>query len=173
MCALALTGRVNVNIALSLTNSQDLTTPTDPLTINKVRSITSGTGADQGDLLWHDQRVLTNGATESLDLRGGTLTGAFGAVTFDKVKGLCVLNYSTENSLKIGGAAANAIGLFDNTTDILLLPPASATNKPSILLLEAPAAAGIDVTVNDELKIAHSGTTTNSVTYDIAIWGED
>ena len=171
--ALALSGRINVSVSLSQTNAQDLSTPTDSLAINKVRTITSGTGADQGDLLWHDQRTLTNGATESLDLHGGSLSGRFGTVTFDKVKGICIMNYSTENSLKIGGAAANAIGLFDNTTDILLLKPASATDKPSILFIEAPAAAGIDVTTNDELKLTHSGDTTNSLTYDIAIWGED
>lgn len=173
MCALALTGKVSVMLSLTQTNALDLSTPSDSLAVNKSRTITSGTGADQSDLLWHDQRTLTNGGTESLDLHGGTLTGGFGAVTFDKLKGIYIANYSTENSLQIGGAAANAVGLFDDTTDILVLPPASATNKPSKFLFEAPAAAGIDVTTNDELKIAHSGDTTNSLTYDIAVWGED
>lgn len=173
MCALALTGSVGVNLALAATNAQDLSTPQDSLSVNVIRTLTSGTGADQGDLLWHDQRTLTNGATESLDLHGGTLSGAFGAVTFDKVKGVYVENLSTTDPIKIGGAAANAVGLFDDTTDILVLPAASATNKPSRFLLEAPAAAGIDVSSDDELKIAHGGVTTNTITYKIVIWGED
>jgi len=173
MCALALSGSVSVNVRLTQTNALDLSTPSDSLSILKTRAITSGTGADQGDLLWHDQRTLTDGATESLDLHGGTLAGGFGAVTFDKVKGICVLNFSTTDAIKIGGAAANAVGLFGATTDVLVLPAASATNKPSVFLIEAPAAAGIDVTTNDEIKIAHGGTTSNTITYQIAIWGED
>ncbi len=171
--ALACSGKVSLTIQLTETNAQDLTTPRDELTLSKTRTITSGTGADQCDLLWHDQRTLTNGATEALDFQGGSLTGAFGAVTFDKVKGICVLNYSTENAIKLGAAAANAIGLFDNTSDILLLPAASATDKPSVFLIEAPAALGIATTTNGTLKVAHGGTTTNTITYEIAVWGED
>jgi hypothetical protein len=172
MCALALSGRVNVSLQLTATNAQDLTTPSDPLSIIKSRTITSGTGSDQADLLWHDERTLTNGATESLDLHGGTLSNSWGAVTFDKVKGIAVFNYSMTDGIKIGGVASG-IGLFNATTDILILPAASATNKPSLFLIEAPAAAGINVVTNDEIKVAHGGTTTNTITYDIVVWGED
>ena len=173
MCAVACSGSVNVSISLVETNALDLSTPQDTLSISIPRAITSGTGADQCDLMWHDERTLSNGATESLDLNGGTLTGAFGSITLDKLKGIYVANYSTENSLKIGGATANAVTLFDSTTDILTLPPASATNKPSRFFMEAPAAAGIDVSTNVALLMARGTTTTNSVTYRIAIWGED
>jgi hypothetical protein len=171
--ALALTGTVGINIQFSQTNALDLSTPADPLLVNEQRSITSGTGADQGDLIWHDQRPLTNGATEALALNDGSLTGGFGAITMDKLKGICVLNYSTTDSVKIGGAGANAAAIFAATDDVLVLPAASATNKPSKFLMEAPAAAGIDVTTNDEIKIAHGGDTTNTITYDIIVWGED
>lgn len=171
--ALACTGKITVTVNLTQTNALDLSTPTDSVSKTYTRTITDGTAADQCDLIWHDQRSLTNGATESLDLNGGTLNGAFGAITFDKVKGILIANTSTENGLKIGGAAANALGLFDNTSDILILPAASATNKPSILLWESPAAAGLAVTTNDELKIASTGTTTNTVTYEVLVWGED
>lgn len=171
--ALELSGKITVTISLSQTNALDLSTPTDSLSITKSRSITAGTGADQCSLVWHDQRTLTDGATESLDLHGGTLSGAFGTITFDKVKGLLICNTSTTDGLKIGGAAANNLGILSGTTDTILLPAASATNKPSLFLIEAPAAAGIDVTTNDELKIEHDSTTSNSVTYDIIVWGED
>ena len=171
--ALACSGKVSLTIQLTETNAQDLSTPKDDLTISKTRTITSGTGANQDDLLWHDQRILTNGATEALSLHDGTLTGAFGAITFDKLKGICLLNYSTENSLQLGASGATAVPFFANTSDILVLPPASATNTPSVFLFEAPAAAGLAVGTNEVIKFTHSGTTTNSLTYDIAVWGED
>ncbi len=167
------TGKVSVSIAFTQTNALDKSTPTDSLSQTFTRTFTSGTAADQCDLIWHDSRTLTNGATEALDLNGGTLNGAFGAVTFDKVKGILIANTNTENGLKIGAAAANALGLFDNTSDILVLPLASATNKPSLFLWEAPGAAGIATTTNDDLKIAHGGTTTNTITYEVYVWGED
>ncbi|OHB65758.1 MAG: hypothetical protein A2Y76_01655 [Planctomycetes bacterium RBG_13_60_9] len=171
--ALACTGKISVSITLAQTNELDLSTPTDSVSKTYSRTLASGTAADQVDLIWHDSRSLTNGATESLALNDASLTGAFGTITFDKVKGICIANTSTENGLKIGGAAANQLGLFSDTTDILILPAASATNKPSIFLFEAPAAVGIATTTNDELKFASTGTTTNTLTYEIIIWGED
>lgn len=171
--ALSLTGSIDVRVQLTQKNALDLTVPVDSLSLSGTRSLTSGTGADQVDLMWHDQRTLTNGATEALALHDASLSGAFGTITLDKLKGICIQNLSTENSIKIGGAGATAVPLFDNTSDILVLPPASATNKPSTFLMEAPAAAGLATGTNEVLKIAHSGTTTNSIIYNIIVWGED
>jgi len=172
--ALALSGHIRTSIDLAQTNALVLSTPSDSISLADNRTITSGTGAEQGDLLWHDQRTLSNGATEDLALHAGTLTGPFGsAITFDKVKGIFIRNLSTVNSLKIGGATATCVPLFANTSDILVLPACASTTYPTRFLIEAPAAAGLAVTTNELLKIGHGGDTTNSQTYDIVIWGED
>jgi hypothetical protein len=170
--ALTLSGKVNTLVQLSMTAPLDLSVPLDPLKLNRTRTITTGTGADQADVVWHSHRTLTNGATEALSLHGGTLADVYGAVVFDKVKGLAVLNYSTTNHLDLGGSGATALRLFTATTGILALPAATSITKPTVFLLEAPAADGIDVTTNDTLKVAHGGDTTNSITYDIVLWGE-
>jgi hypothetical protein len=170
---MALTGKISVSVSLTQTITSGESSASHRVSYSKSRSLTNGVGADQGDLMWHDQRTLTNGATESLDLHGGTLTGAFGAVTFDKVKGVVFYNHSTTDHLKIGGAAANAAALFKATTDILVLPAASTTDKPAAFVLQYPSSAGVDVTTNDEIKIAHGADTTNPLIYDVVIWGED
>ncbi len=154
--ASALSGKVGVSIMLQHTNEQDLSTPDDTLNLNQSRTLSNGTAADQSDLLFHDQRTLTAGGNEELAFNDGSLTGSFGAVTFDKLKGLCLRNHSTAGSLKVGGAAATQLGLFDDTTDILVLPPGT-TNAPSCFLFEAPQAAGLDVTSNDTLKLENAG----------------
>jgi hypothetical protein len=170
--ALALSGKVGIAIQLNQTNALDLTTPTDSLNLTPHRAISSGTGADQSDVLFHDQRTLTTGGTEELALNDGSLSNAFGTLTLDKLKGICIRNHSTTDSLLIGGAAATQVGLFNDTSDILKLQPGSS-DYPSVFLQEAPAAAGLDVTTNDTIKLTHNADTTNSLTYDIIIWGED
>ncbi|KKL72574.1 hypothetical protein LCGC14_2083570 [marine sediment metagenome] len=170
--ALALSGKVGFTVQLTQTNALDLTTPADPLNVTQNRVITSGTAADQSDLLWHDQQTLTNGGTVELVLNDGTLSNAFGTVTMDKLKGICIRNHSTDCTLIIGGAAATVLGLFESTTDILTLQPGT-TGKPATFLMELPGAAGIDTTSNDTLKLEHGAGSTNSVVFDIMVWGED
>jgi hypothetical protein len=51
---------------------------------------TNGTGNNQANTIWSDERTLANGGTDSLDLAGG-LTDVFGStLTFTKIKAILI-----------------------------------------------------------------------------------
>src|ERR1043166_3451946 len=61
-----------------------------------VVSLASGTGANQADQSWSDERTLTTGANEDLDLTGTALQNAFGVnIAFARVKVILIVSDST------------------------------------------------------------------------------
>ena len=97
---------VTVQLNSTLQNPLDLSTPADAFTKQYQDSLTNGTGANQGNRVWHDQRSAA-AAPDDLDL-AGSLTDAFGAtVTFAKIVGIFIKNNSTTTAevLSVGGDA--------------------------------------------------------------------
>lgn len=150
----------------ALSNPLDLSTPTDAFSVDYTKLFANGTGADQGNMIWHDQRsVGTSG--EDLDLAGG-LTSSFGAaLTFTAVKGiLIVASAANSGNVVISRPASNGLVLFAAASDAL-----AALKPGGIFLFTDPSAAGLTVTAGtgDLLNIDSSSGT---VTYDVWIWGE-
>jgi hypothetical protein len=149
----------------SVENALDLSIPVQAINSDYSTTFSNGTGANQGNMFWHDQRT-TDSTGESLDLAGG-LTSAFGTtITFAVVKGI-VIRASTSNSTNVViSRPANGLVVFAAQGDEL------AGLKPGGLFVWTdPSAAGLTVTAGtgDLLKVAASS---GSVTYDVAIWGE-
>ena len=166
---MSLSATLNILFNCINTKALDLNTARDILALTGGVTFTDGTGANQADTLFHDTRTLADGANETLDLyASGTLTDAFGdALTIETLKALYIKNNSTDANLLIGAAAVNAIGLFSDSSDILKLPPGGE------LVFIAPDATGVDITTNKNLKIAHDGTGSSDLTYDIIVIGVD
>lgn len=144
----------------------------DPVNFTTKTRYTTGTGANKANQHWHDDRSLSSGANDDLDLAGG-LTDIFGTtVTFTIVKAIYIKNKSTTDALRVGGGGANewvgATTPFLATGDKLVIPPSGE------LLLQCPTAAGWPVTAGsaDVLRLTHPGTTSAALTYDIFILGE-
>ena len=165
----SLTANLALNMTLTYTKTTDLGTVPYTLNLGRGKTFTNGTGANKAEVLFDDQRTLADGASETLDLRDGTLTDALGvAVTMDILRALYIKNGSTDAGLLIGGAVATPVALFgDSATDILTLPPGGE------FLFIAPNATGIDLTTNADLKLAHNGVGSSTLTYDIIVVGED
>lgn len=129
--------------------------------------LANGTGDDQADLIFHDQRTLAASATENLDL-AGVLTDPFGnAITFATVKAIVLRAAAgNTNDVIMGGAASAAfVGPFGDATDTVAVRPGGA------LVLAAPADGWtVTATTADILKAANSSSGTG-VTYDITIIG--
>ena len=156
-----------INIVFDILNKQ-LDWVKDQVNATRGLTFQDGTGANQADTLWRDERTLADGASEELDLNDGSLTDAFGdAVTIDTLKAIYIKNNSSDANLLVGGAAANAIELFADSTDIKKVRPGGD------FLDISPDINGIDLTTNPKLKIAHDGTGTSSLTYDIIVVGVD
>lgn len=140
----------------------------DPVSTTHTLSLASGSGAESGNMVWHDQRTVATGANDDIDLSGG-ITDAFGdSITFTKIRYIEIKNESTNDTLTIGGAA-NPVANVSGTVQ------KSGSNYPGIFVMTAPDASGLAVTAGsaDELRITHDGDTSNSVTYEITIAGEE
>lgn len=165
---MALTATVRAEIGSSYTSVLDQGTATFPASVSSIIQFTNGSGANQVDRLFSDQRTITASSNEDLDL-AGSLTDAFGAtLTFVRVKAIIVKAAAgNTNNVVVGGAASNQfVGPFGAATHTIAVKPGGA------LIFVAPDATGWAVTAGtgDLLRIANSGAGT-SVTYDIQILG--
>lgn len=164
---MALTTKVVTQVIASLTSPLDLSTPTDALDYTQRIALTSGTGANQADMMWHDTRTLAASGTENIDL-AGSLTGAFGTtLTFARIKGLVVAAASgNTNDVQVARGSSNGFLMFLAASDGFLVKPGG------YFCWFAPGATGVAVTAgsSDILTITNSAGSTG-VTYDIVIIG--
>lgn len=159
----------NISAAVTalLSGSGDLGTPSAPQTLGYAKTLTSGTGSGQADLVWGDTNTLAASANTDIDL-AGSLTGPLGAtLTFAKIKAVFV--YADEgntNNVVLGGAASNAfVGPFGAATHTIAVPPGGS------VLLTAPAAGWpVTAATADLLRVANSGAG-SSVTYRVILIG--
>lgn len=166
---MALTSSMSIAANAVLSNPLDLTTGEAPLSVRRVSSFTTGTGAGKADRVFSDRRSLAASGTEDLDL-AGVLTDAFGAtITFARVKGLIVTAAATNtNNVVVGAASATPwAALFNATGTVTLRPGAS-------MCVVAGVADAVTYAVGagtaDLLKIANSGAG-STVSYDIVVIG--
>lgn len=139
--------------------------------IGGTTALTSGTGANQADVLWCDTRTLAKASAEALDLAGG-LTDAFGTVlTMARVKGLLVAADAANTSaisvksVVTGPATGFSSWLVADGDGVSVRPGGT-------LLLVAPDATAYAVTAGtgDLLTVANPDAD-NAATYTIALIG--
>lgn len=163
---MALTTRLTARVETTYTGSLDLATPTTALDYLKRLDWTSGTGSDQADLMWSDQRTLAGSTAEDLDL-AGSLTDEFGnTLTFSLVKGIVIYSAAANGDiLKVGGDANGLVNWVASATDIVQVRPGG------LLALFAPDATGYSVTAGtgDVLQVENADA--SAATYDIVIIG--
>jgi hypothetical protein len=130
--------------------TMDFRIPEDNLNKTVSQAFAAGTGANQCDLVFLDQRTLAGGANESLDLAGGSLTDAFGtALTFVKVRALVIVNLSSTKILTMGNDA-NPLPFLGTGSHTVTLAPGA------MLALDNPV-TGWTVTpdTGDKIKVAN------------------
>ncbi|MCK9570375.1 hypothetical protein M0R72_15620 [Candidatus Pacearchaeota archaeon] len=163
-----ISGSVKVIAKSDFDNVLDLTAPRDSLSKIINKAFTDGTGANKAQVHWTDQRILLTTAGETLDLEA--LAGAFGVVTFDKIKFLIieVTTLTTGYRLEVGAADANqwagANQLLKDVSDILRV------EAGGVLLWIAPVDGGVVDGTHSDLKIYNPSG--GSVTYNIIAIGE-
>jgi len=165
---MALTAKVSANIRAVLTSALDLSSGTSEISDTNTFSFTNGTGANQANQVFSDQRTISASSSEELDL-AGSLSDAFGnTITFSIVKAILVVASSDNtNDVLVGGSASNGFDTWVGATgDIVAVKPGGC------MLVVAPDATGYAVTAStgDLLKVANSAGS-SSVTYDIIIIG--
>lgn len=164
---MALSTKLVTTLTATLTDALDLSTVTDPLTYTNRITLTSGTGANAADMLWHDTRTLAASATEDLDL-AGSLVNAFGDTqTFARLKIIVVTAASgNTNNVQVTRPAANGVPLFLAAGDGIAVKPGG------MFVCAEPGATGHAVTAGtgDLITFTNSAGST-SVTYDVILIG--
>jgi len=158
---------VNTNVAVqltaTLTKGFDLGTGSVPVSQSLALTWASGTGANQADRVFHDQRSTSG--VDSLDL-AGVLLDAFGdAFTLARIK-LLYLSAAGANTadLRVTRSASNGVQIFGAASDYMVLRPGG------FILWGAPDATGVAVAAgtSDILEITSAS---GSQTYNIVIIG--
>ena len=164
---MTLTTRAETTITAVQTTTADLSTPADSLAYSKRIDLASGTGINQADLIFHDQRTLIASGTEDLDL-AGALTDKFGnTITMARIKGIVVTAAAgNTNNVNVTRPGSNGVPIFLAAGDGVPVVPGGKFEW------WAPSAAGIAVTAGtgDLLTITNSAGSTG-VTYDVIIVG--
>ena len=124
---MATTFSAKLNFLLTATYSvtdDDLTTPKSVLTKEILDSLSNGTGSGKAHCIWSDTITASDGGA-TIDVYGG-ITDVFGnTLSMDQIKGLLIHNKSTTTGeyIDVGGAAAQGIEMFGNTSDIIRVHP--------------------------------------------------
>lgn len=165
---MTLSTKIVTTLVATLTDALDLSTATDPLTYTKRTTLTSGTGANQADMSWHDTRTLSASADEDLDLAGVLVNALGDTQTFARIKAVMVTAAAanTNNCNVTSDGTAGVPGLFLALGDGIVVRPGGT------FLWVAPDATGavVTATTGDLLNVANSAGST-SVTYDVVIIG--
>jgi len=146
-----------------------LATVSDSSKLEYSRTFEDGTGTDQADKLWHQERTLAAGASDDWDLTslstalfGGTLT-----LSLAKVKAVLLVNLSTVASdvLQLRGAASNPwFAPFNSATDHVKAPADSC-----VLLTNRKTGWTVTNSSADVLRVYNPGAA--AVSYRLVIAG--
>lgn len=162
----ATTGDVKLTVRVTELGSADLGTPSMVHVLDFSKALTSGTSANMADLAWSDERSVTSGSPDDIDL-AGSLTGALGGtLTLLKPVGICIWNKSTTSGqyLTVGadGTAPFYSGYVGGATFTRIVQP----NGIDCWFSPIDAAA-VTATTADILQISAA---TSTISYRIMIW---
>ncbi len=163
---------VKASLAWLFQDQLDLSTVADTARLEYSRSLADGTGADQADKVWHDQRTVAASSNDDLDLTNltSTIFGSTVTINFVKIKAILLINTSTTSGdeLRLGGAGAvgNAFAApFNGDQDAVVYVGADSSLLLSIISVGWTVTGG----TADILRI--NNPTGNAITYRIAIVG--
>lgn len=164
--AATLRARVAVHINATLTQTLDLVTADAPLVQQPFLDLTNGTGANQANVVWSDDRSLATGTTEDIDLVGGGLTDAFGAtVAPARLRTVLIVSSASNTTNLTLFGDANSVPLLNTAATTVTLKPGG------FYLYTDPSTAGTVVTAGtgDIIQVANAAGAT--ATYRIVILG--
>jgi hypothetical protein len=165
---MSLTTRLTVSAIAELTSALDLTTGRVPLSWVESFSLDDGSGTNQANRIFHDERTIAASSNDDLDL-AGVLLDAFGTtLTFARIKAMFIkADIGNANNVVVGAAASNTwVGPFGGATHTVAARPGG------MLTFISPDATGWPVTAGtgDQLRVANGGAG-SSVLYRIGLVG--
>jgi len=163
-----ITGKAGPMMDLAMYLATDLSELAAPLKVDAVRWI-YGTGAGAVNVIYADAVTLADAGTDTLDLyASAALLDIFKqALTMTALKFLYLKNNSVDATLLAFGGSTADIPVLADMTDIVKIKPGGH------FLWTDPSAAGLVITTNKNLKLAHDGTGSSSMIVDVIAMGLD
>jgi hypothetical protein len=157
-------GNIKFSLSGTFASDNDLSTVQQAINYAKAFNLTSGTGADQANMIFMDQRTI-GGSADDLDLYGG-LTNSFGTtINFSVVKGIIVYAASgNSGNVTLGGDGSAVVNWVGDASDTVVVKPGG------LFALVDPSAGGYAVT-NSSADVLQVAGTENDI-YDIILLGE-
>ncbi len=148
----------------------------DHLVLNPRWTFSNGTGADNANAIWHDERLVAGGALDIIDLT--TLTDSFGqSLAFTKVRLLYIQNLAVTGAditMSVGKSGSVSNSFSDSWmtgTNPQVLIGGGLANMAGAFLLVNPNATGYAVDGTHK-NLGIFGSAATSLTYRILIIGE-
>ena len=139
-----------------------------------------GTASGSAEVLWADDRTVTAGVVDALELDNLPAVGPVGPVTLSKVKGLAIINTSAADYLTIGGGTG---GRTAPAADAWSDTDAGVTNSPFNVDGDSFALAAGDAFVwTSKAGVSIANTTADILgieafvsnqSYRVIAWGND
>lgn len=155
--------------------------------INKIQErlsasqvLPDGTATGEAERMWGDERTVTAGVVDALELDNLPAIAGPGAVTFSKIKGIAILNNSDTGYLAVGGGSggktAPAADAWSGTDAGVVGSPFSADASTVHLgpgdLFVWTSLAGVSVVTTNGDKLGLEAFVANQ-DYAILMWGND
>jgi hypothetical protein len=136
---------VLAQLAITQVGDNDFGGPRFDPRVEKRIALTNGTGANQADICWLDDRTLASGASDDLDLAGALSDALADTVNMAELVGVVVIAAaSNTTSLTIGGGSNPFLGFLGGTS-----PTVGPLPGGTVFLLVSPGAAGIGTVTAD------------------------
>ena len=167
---MAASGSISLKIAASETKTNDFGTPAWAGTLSHVINLTNGTGANQFDLVFVDERTLASNTAEDIDLAGALTSPLSTAIAAAEAVMIVVINApktgaANTTALTIGGDANGFEGSW------IVADGAITVGPGGVFLIASPNATGLGTVVADTgdlLQISNAAGASN--TYQIAVF---
>lgn len=156
--------RIALDLSVRQSNNLDLSEVSQGITYKKDLQYTDGTGADQANANFSDQRSIAASGTDAVDLFGA-VQDAFGTtLNFTRVNAIMIFAHADNGgNLEVSSELG---GLFAASTDVVTLHPGG------LFAITAPDATGYPVTdsTGDDINVANLDTGA-AANYDIVVIG--
>jgi hypothetical protein len=162
-----ISGSLTVSLSMAFNRTLDLNTIDNPLSVANRFSISFGSGANQISQLFKKTVVLADGDNSTLNLYdSGNLFDDYGnALAISALKLLYIKNNSADADLLLFGGNSADLPICSNANDQIIIKPGS------VFVWTDMSAAGTVITTNKNLRIAHNGAGTSTMSVDIVAGG--
>jgi hypothetical protein len=178
---MAVSGNIATSLSFTETKALDLSTASESFILSLGTTFSDGTGINACNKKWHDQRTISSGVGESLDL-SGSLTNIYGdSVNFTAIKVIIIQNLAaaagsilqvTSNPTNTWASIWYNEGGFSFDSGIKIVGGYTAgTCTGGVFCMVAPTAAGYAVTAGTADQLRFDQTSGSDLTYNIFLAG--